>query len=440
MDRIITKTMLSTPKIPAKLRGAAYARVSCRKEAMLHSLAAQVSYYRTLIQQRPDWEYLGVYADEALTGTKDSRAEFQRLLADSEGGRIDLILTKSLSRFARNTVTLLETVRNLKRLGVDVYFEEQNIHSISADGELMLTILASYAQEESLSASENCKWRIRNNFKEGIPTSLRIYGYDYVGGKLVVTPKEAEIVKMIFTDYLSDMGKNAIMRKLLSLGIPTKSNGTWSESTVDHILRDEKYTGNMLLQKTYSENHLTKAKKINRGELQMFFAEATHEAIISMEMFEAVQKKLARRAKEHMPNPRTPVFSEFTGKIHCGLCGANFRRKIGNVGTKYANPIWSCSTYNSKGKAYCASRQIPEEILRQTASSVLSVSSYDPAVFSAKVKEICVPENGVLVFVLADSSQVTRVWEHKSRSESWTGEMKAAAREKAKEDRQNVKC
>jgi len=440
MDRIITKTAQTAPILPAKLRVAAYARVSSGKDAMLQSLAAQVSYYSNLIQRRPDWEYAGVYADEALTGAKESRPEFQRLLADSEGGRIDIILTKSISRFARNTVTLLETVRKLKRLGVDVYFEEQNIHSLSSDGELMLTILASYAQEESLSASENCKWRIRNKFKEGIPTSLRIYGYDYVGGKLFVNPKETEVVKMIYADYLGGMGKNAIMRKLLSLGISTKGNATWSESTVDHILRDEKYTGNMLLQKTYSENHLTKAKRINRGEFPMYYAEGTHEAIISMEIFKAVQNELARRAKQHMPNPRTPIFSEFTGKIHCGICEANFRRKINNAGTKYANPVWSCSTYNSKGKAYCASMQIPEKILTETATAVLGIGAYNPVVFSEKIKEIQVPESGVLVFVFTDGSQVTCTWEHKSRSESWTDEMRVAAREKAKGGRQDVKC
>ena len=157
MERIVTKISPSVPPVPTRLRVAAYARVSSGKDAMLQSLAAQVSYYSKLIQHRPDWEYAGVYADEALTGTKDTRPEFQRLIADCKDGKIDLIITKSISRFARNTVTLLETVRELKLLGVDVYFEEQNIHSMSGDGELMLTILASYAQEESRSVSENCK-------------------------------------------------------------------------------------------------------------------------------------------------------------------------------------------------------------------------------------------------------------------------------------------
>ena len=161
------KKVAHPPKLERKKRVAAYARVSSGKDAMLHSLSSQVAYYSAQIQKHGDWEYAGVYADEAMTGTKECRDEFQRLLADCRAGRIDLILTKSISRFARNTVTLLETVRELKLLEVDVFFEEQNIHTMSAEGELMMTILASYAQEESLSASENQKWRIKRNFEAG---------------------------------------------------------------------------------------------------------------------------------------------------------------------------------------------------------------------------------------------------------------------------------
>jgi DNA invertase Pin-like site-specific DNA recombinase len=158
--------------VPARKRVAAYARVSGGKDAMLHSLSAQVSHYSALIQRKAEWEYAGVYADEAMTGTKDSRSEFRHLVDDCKAGRIDMVITKSISRFARNTLTLLETVRELKDAGVDVYFEEQNIYTMSADGELMLTILASYAQEESLSASENCLWRIRERFRNGEPVGL----------------------------------------------------------------------------------------------------------------------------------------------------------------------------------------------------------------------------------------------------------------------------
>ena len=200
MNRVIEKVAFPVPTAPKLTRVAAYARVSSAKDTMLHSLSAQVSHYNSLIQQHPGWIFCGVYADEGLTGTKADRENFQRMLADCRAGKIDMIVTKSISRLARNTVTLLETVRELKDLGVDVYFEEQNIHSLSADGELMLTILASYAQEESLSASENQKWRVKQKFSNGQPWRTYMLGYRYDGEQLVIVPEEAEIVRSIFAE------------------------------------------------------------------------------------------------------------------------------------------------------------------------------------------------------------------------------------------------
>lgn len=212
--------------MPRLERVAAYCRVSSGKDAMLHSLSAQVSHYSELIQRRPGWAYAGVYADEALTGTKDDRPEFQRLLADCRAGKIDRVLTKSVSRFARNTVTLLETVRELKELGVAVYFEEQNIDSLSGDGELMLTILASFAQEESKSVSDNCKWRIRKDFSEGKPMNLPLlYGYRREKGRIVIDEREAEIVRFIFRSCLNGMGKGRITEALREQGVPCRLGG-----------------------------------------------------------------------------------------------------------------------------------------------------------------------------------------------------------------------
>ena len=206
MERKIERVQFPA-KMPTLKNVAAYARVSSGKDAMLHSLSAQVSYYKELISKQKGWKFCGVYADEALTGTKDNREQFCLLLEACRRGEIDMVLTKSISRFARNTVTLLETVRELKLLNVDVYFEEQNIHSISPDGELLLTILASYAQEESLSASENRKWQIRKDFEKGKIGSITIFGYRRnADGVLEIEPDEAEIVRMIFSDYLSGMG------------------------------------------------------------------------------------------------------------------------------------------------------------------------------------------------------------------------------------------
>ena len=247
MERIVVQRHFPKAKTPKLKRVAAYARVSSGKDAMLHSLSAQVSYYSDLIQNHSGWQYAGVYADEALTGTKDNRDNFQRLLADCRAGKIDLVLTKSISRFARNTVTLLETVRELKTMGVDVYFEEQNIHSLSADGELMLTILASYAQEESLSASENQKWRVRHNYENGLAWNGTILGYRYDHGTYIIEPEEAETVRMIFDIYLNGDGCTAIAKKLNENRRISRRGMQWGQTGVMRILRNYTYTGNLLL-------------------------------------------------------------------------------------------------------------------------------------------------------------------------------------------------
>ena len=188
MEKIIKIDAL--PSLKKRKKVCAYARVSSGKDAMLHSLSTQVSHYSKLIQSNKEYEYAGVYADEAISGTKDNRAEFKRMIEDAKKGKIDLIITKSISRFARNTLTLLETVRELKAIGVEVFFEEQNIYTLSADGELMLSILASFAQEEAISVSENMKWRIKQNFENGKVYSMTVLGYRIVNSQLVVVPEE----------------------------------------------------------------------------------------------------------------------------------------------------------------------------------------------------------------------------------------------------------
>lgn len=237
-------------------RVAAYARVSNGKDAMLHSLSAQISYYNNYIGSRGDWELAGIYADEAMTGTKEDRPQFQKMLADCRSGRIDMVITKSLTRLARNTVTLLETVRELKSLEVDIYFEKENIHTIGTEGELMLTLLASFAQEESRSVSENQKWRIRKLFEHGQATGGNALGYRFQDGTFQIVPEEAETVRQIFEDFLSGMGINAITKKLNRTGIPAKRGGSWGETSVSNILHNEKYTGDLLLQKYYHLDHI----------------------------------------------------------------------------------------------------------------------------------------------------------------------------------------
>jgi len=401
---------------PKKKRVAAYARVSSGKDAMLHSLSAQVSYYSDYIQKH-GWEYAGVYADEALTGTKDNRENFQRLLAECRKGTIQMVITKSISRFARNTVTLLETVRELKALGVDVYFEEQNIHTMSADGELMLTILASYAQEESLSVSENMKWRIRRNFEEGKPWSGLILGYRFQNGQFVVVPEEAEIVKRIFREYLDGLGATAIMKGLNDDGILTRVGKPWRTEGVLKILRNYNYTGNLILQKTYRENHLTKRKMKNNGEKPQYHAVGTHEAIIDLSTFEAVQEELARRAEHYSGKKPSTATYPFTRLIVCANCGKHYRRKTTATGI-----VWICSTYNTHGKKACAdSKAIPESVLYElTADTPLG-----------DLTAIRAEKDNTLVFCFKNGEQTIKRWKDRSRAESWTDAMKETARQYA---------
>lgn len=420
MERIVTQTRFAKKELTRAKRVAAYARVSSGKDAMLHSLSAQVSYYSKLIQGHSGWEYVGVYADEALTGTKENRENFQRLLADCRNGKVDMILTKSVSRFARNTLTLLETVRELKNLGVDVYFEEQNIHSATSDGELMLTILASYAQEESLSASENQKWRVKQQFMNGKPWRGFMMGYRYDGEKYIIVPEEAEVVRSIFEDYLDGKGVAAIMKRLNEEGIPTQQGCTWHQSAVSRILRNYAYTGNLLLQTKFRENHLTKRTLVNHGELPQYHAENTHEPIIDIGTYNLVQVEMARRA-ERFAKPQTKTEYPFTRLITCAGCGKHYRRKVTKTG-----PVWICTTYNTLGKKACPSKAIPEPTLMAVAAEIGDFS---------KITAITADKDNTLIFFLENGETIVKRWKDRSRSESWTPEMRAAVGKKTKERR-----
>ena len=418
------------PKLARLKRVAAYARVSDGKDAMRHSLSAQVSYYSAFIQRRIEWEFAGVYADDPVSGTKDNRIEFQRLLADCRAGKVDIVITKSITRFARNTLTTLAAVRELKNLGIDVYFEKENIHSLSGDGELMLSILASYAQEESRSVSENIKWRIRKKFEAGRPTIGIMLGYRLKEGKLIVVQDEAELVRQIFADYLSGMGVAAIRKKLNAASIPTRYGGQWADGSVHKILHNDKYTGDLLLQKTFRQDHISKKQCVNRGELPKYFAENTHEAIISHEVFEKVQREFAARAAKYHPYRTVPAIYPFTAKIICEKCGSHYRHKHAVAGTKYEKIVWICGTFNSLGKSVCDAQQIPEAILKAKTAEVLGIAAFDAKVLADNIAEIRVPVRNKLAFVFHDGKRIEVDWHNPSRRESWTAEMKQTACER----------
>ena len=421
-------------------RVAAYARVSGGKDAQLHSLSTQVSYYNSYIGSRGDWVLAGIYADEAFTGTKENRPEFQKMLADCKTGKIDMVITKSITRFAGNTVTLLSSVRELKELGIDVYFEKENIHTLSADGELMLTLLASFAQEESRSASENQKWRIRKKFEQGLTTTGYLLGYRLKNGILEIVPEEADVVRQIFIDFLSGMGKTTIAKKLNRLDVPTKRGAPWNKNTIQCILQNEKYTGNLLLQKTYKKDHISKKKMANRGELPKYYVENSHEAIISKEVFEQVQQELKNRADKNGFTARVSGQCLYTGLIHCGICGKHFYRKLTSSGRKYQKkPCWLCATYMEQGKDYCPAQKIPEDILTAKTAEMLGVADFDRDMLMAKIKEIQVPGHNRLIYMFHDGHAKEVTWQHKSRKESWTEEMKQKARERTLEQAERRK-
>ena len=408
MDKTVQKIEARKPLIPVRKKVCAYARVSSGKDEMLHSLSAQISYYSDYIQSRRDWLYVGVYADSAVTGTKDSRDEFQRMLTDCKNGKIDMIITKSISRFARNTVTLLSTVRELKELGVDVWFEKENIHSISGDGELMLTILASFAQEESLSVSENCKWRIRHNYEEGIPNGFTVYGYNVKKRNLAINEEQAAVVREIFDMYLNGKGSKVIARTLNERAIPAPGGETWHQARIMHILRNEKYIGDLNLQKYYSENHITKRTLVNDGCLKRYYVTENHEPIIDRGMFDRVQQLIKDKAERH-PHI-APYDYSFKDKVFCGKCGAKYYRKKVHTGTQYEHFVWRCNTYSNKGKKYCSNKQIPDEVLVNMAKR-----------YDTKIKKILILENGRVHFVFADGNEDIQEWEINRK---WTDEMK----------------
>lgn len=428
-------------EIPAKLkkqkivRVAAYARVSSDKDAAFHSLEAQTEYYEHYVASRPDWELVGIYSDNGISGTTINRPEFQRMLEDCRAGKIDLVVTKSVTRFARNTVILLETVRELKKLGVDCYFEKENMHSISPDGELLLTLLAMYAEEEARSASENQRWRIQKLYDQGLAAGGHTFGYRFVDGKFEVIPEEAEVIKMIFELYLSGLGYTKIARILIEKGIASRF-GPWSNTSVRDVLANEKYTGDMLLQKSFVEDFRTKKQRKNTGEMRRVYVRNCHEAIIDRETFDAAQAEMARRGRQqakimaHKNAEHDNSEKLFTGLIVCGECGSTFQRKYTNIKIN-DRPIWTCHKYFKYGKAACTSRQIPEAILIEKTCEVLGASKITRNLIAEKISRILVPEHNRLIYELRDGSTVDVAWEHKSRKLSWTDEMRQAAREKA---------
>jgi site-specific DNA recombinase len=352
----------------SKKRVCAYARVSTDHVKQEESLENQITYYERLIAANPEYVFVGVFADQGISGTTDNRPEFRRMLDLAKQGAIDLIITKSISRFARNTAALLQRVRELKDLGVEIKFEKENISTLSGDGELMLTVLSSFAQEESKNISDNVKWAIKKKFERGelMINTQRFLGYDKdEHGNLIINKEEGEIVKQIFTEYLEGKGTFTIAKDLNASGFPTVAGGIWQESTILNMLKNEKYKGDVLLQKYYTPDHLKGYTLRNNGEQDSYYIEDNHPPIISKEIWEAVQMELKVRAAAKGNDGDTDKYQNrypLTGMLFCGTCGATLKRRIWNSKLPCKKVVWQCSNYIKNGKKACPGTKIDDEV------------------------------------------------------------------------------
>lgn len=330
-----------------KLRVAAYCRVSTDSDAQLESLETQKTHYENYINSRDDWEFAGLYFDEGITGTKaDKRPKLMHFIDDCKAKKVDFVITKSISRFSRNTTDCLDIVRTLLNLNIPVYFEKENINTGSMESELFLSILSSMAEGESTSISENNKWGIKKRFENGTYKLGYVpYGYRWENGEIIVDPEQAVIVKRIFSELLAGKGTDAIAKNLNTENVPTKKGGRWTSSSIRGILANEKYTGDCIFQKTYTDSNFNRHK--NDGQLDQYYVADHHEAIISHEDFDAAAALIEQRANEKGIKRGSNKYQQryaFSGKIICSECGDTFRRRI-HTSTYVKYPAWVCNTH-----------------------------------------------------------------------------------------------
>lgn len=366
-------------------RVAAYCRVSTEQEEQLSSYEAQVNYYTNYIEKHPDYEFAGIYADEGISGTTTKKREqFNRMIEDCKAGKIDRIITKSISRFARNTLDCLNFVRQLKDLGIGVTFEKENIFTLDSKGEVLLSILSSLAQDESRSISENSTWGIRRRFEQGKlhVNHTKFLGYDKdKNGNLVINEKQAKIVRRIYTEFLDGKGANRIARDLEFGGVANwNGKAKWYEGSIRKMLTNEKYKGDALLQKTYTVDFLSKKRAYNNGQVPQYYVEDSHPAIIDKEMWEAVQLEMERRRNFALQYgiqklEYATTSNPFAGRVICGSCGQIFGRKVWNsTDDRFRRIIWRCNgKYPAKGEKGCESRHNDDVVLYQTFVNVFNM-------------------------------------------------------------------
>ncbi len=362
-----------------KLLVAAYARVSTEKEEQEDSFERQVEHYTALINGKSDWQLVEVYADPGISGTRaEKRPNFMRMIADCRAGKIQKVMVKSISRFARNTVDALNYIRELKDLGISVFFESENIDTLTPGGEVLLTILAAMAEQESRTMSTNIKWSYQKKWQNGevtLNTGLMLgyikSGKDEEGrDTYAINEAEAAIVRRIYREFLDGAAINRIAKGLEADGIPTKlGRKKWNYSVIVSILTNEKYTGNAILGKTYKPDVLSKHRIKNTGKVPMYYAEGTHPAIIEKDIFEMVQTEMRRRKEADDRTVGSSRYSSkyaFSGLLVCGICGHKLRRHVRTVGSGKRVAAWGCTNRISNGRAVCDSHHVNDDVLQRT--------------------------------------------------------------------------
>ena len=359
-------TKIESKKEKKKLRVAAYCRVSTSQDAQLESLEAQKEHYDQVIRNNEDWIYVGLYYDEGITGTKkEKRPGLMRLLLQCEEGKIDLVLTKSISRFARNTVDCLEMVRMLSSYKVGIFFERENINTLAMEDELILSVLGSLAENESYSISENIRWGVRKRFMKGTyRQAVAPYGYWLEEGKLKIDEETAPVVRFIFAEYCAGKGTYKIMKELNGKGIPGPKKKPWCCDTVSGILKNERYMGDTIYQKTFTDSNLVRHK--NHGDCDQYHHQGTHEAIVSEDQFTRVQGIMSQRKKERRIDSEEHDHKKkyvMTKKLICGECGSTLRRIKIQGRTSGTYIAWKCVKHHFDPDA-CHQKSVEEEFIK----------------------------------------------------------------------------
>lgn len=367
-----------------RLKVAAYTRVS--HTSLLQSLSNQVSHYSQLIQANPEWDYVGVYSDSAISGRSQAyRRDFQQLLEDCRKGKIDLILTKSISRFGRNTVELLETVRELKRLGISVRFEKEKIDTLTAEGELLLTLLASMAQEESQSISQNIRWRVRKRFEEGKPYIPQdIFGYRWNGDEYVIEPHEASIVRQVFEWYMEGLSAPKIAKRLDDRGERTRLGNRFTKRVIYNMFDQEAYCGRLILQKTFRDQFGSRSI-LNDGQMAKYIVENAHEAIVTPEYFQLVNQEKKRRARRRVS--KHDALAKLQGKVYCEHCGLDMVLTLETKFNQEKRVRYYCRTRDAKGVETCLGRTVTEEQLFQAFGESINTEDIHHISFNSVTNE-----------------------------------------------------